>query len=71
MVCNCGEENLRSYPADNSFSVFMSKARDTSPLKWKESILYVCIGCGATGGQVPDALLQALRDGAGENLIRA
>lgn len=71
MVCNCGEEYQRTYPADNSFSVFMSEARDTTPLEWKESTLYVCIGCGATGGQVPDALLQALHDGAGVNLERA
>ena len=69
MVCNCGEENQRRFPADNSFTVYMSEARDTSPLQWNERTLYVCKGCGATGGQVPDALLQALRDGAGENLI--
>jgi hypothetical protein len=67
MVCNCGEEYQRVFPADNSFSVFVSKSKDTSPLTWKESTFYVCVGCGATGGQVPDDLLQALHDGAGEN----
>jgi hypothetical protein len=71
MVCNCGEENQRPFPANNSFSVFVSKSKDTTPLEWKESTLYVCIGCGATGGQVPDALLQKLHDAAGENLTRA
>lgn len=66
MVCNCGVEWQRKFRAKNSFSVFMSESGYASPLVWNEDKLYVCIHCGAMN--VPDDCLEALREGAGDNL---
>jgi hypothetical protein len=61
MACECGEQHQRFYPARNSFSILLSMNPE-SKLDWQSDKVYVCLFCGDNSLDIPEDILQSLRD---------
>jgi len=66
MMCSCGEQHQRIFPAKIQYSVYFDANRRTVPAGWMQDELCVCLACGHIDSTVPDAELNELRMGAGE-----
>jgi hypothetical protein len=67
MTCSCGEQYKKIFPATVDYAVHFDADRKTSPLRWTQEDLCVCIGCGETRSLVPGRELLELKAGGGES----
>ncbi len=66
MVCGCGEQFQRVFPAANNFAVYFDAKRITFPVSWRSEEVAVGLCCGEIVASVPNAALEELRrDAAG------
>jgi hypothetical protein len=66
MVCECGGQYQRTFPATVEHTVYFDPRREAHPVQWTAGDLSVCVNCGQVTSCVPADALQLLRDGAGE-----
>jgi hypothetical protein len=63
MMCSCGEQHHRTFPARIQYSVYFDANRRTVPAVWTQEELWVYLACGNISSAVPDAELNELRAG--------